>query len=127
KITAAVMVTLAVIMGIFAFQTSRHLTQPPAEVAVAPEPKAEPVQAQTMGVVAVRPIAAYQVIKPEDVELHPLAVMPPNHFEDVSAVVGRAPVTGIDVGVPLTNRYFGNRSVLAQSIPPDHKAIALRI
>lgn len=127
KIVAGMMVALALLMGIFAYQTSKNLTQAPPDVALEPVDAPAPVQAATLGVVAVKPIRAHQVIKPEDVELHPLAVMPPNYFEDMSAVVGRAPLADIDVGVPLTARYFGNVSPLAQSIPPNHKAIALRI
>src|SRR5688572_26350942 len=125
KITASVLVVVAIILAVIAYQTSKGLSRPPPDIVVAPsQTQTEP---GTRGVVAVKPIRAYQPIKAEDVDVLPLAVVPLHYFQDPSSVIGRAPITDIDVGVPLTGRYFGNVSVLAQSIPAGHKAIALRI
>lgn len=125
KAIAAVLVAAAIILTLIAYQTSKQLSKPPPEIVVqTPAAETEPV---TLGVLAAKPIRAYQPIKPEDVEVHPLAVVPPNYFKDPAEVVGRMPIADIDVGVPVTGRYFGNVSPLAQSIPPGHKAIALKI
>ena len=125
KVIAAVLVVAAIILTLIAYQTSKQLSKPPPDIVV--QPPTGGTEPATLGVLAAKPIHAYQPIRAEDVEVHPLAVVPPHYFKDPSEVVGRVPIADIDVGVPLTGRYFGNVSALAQSIPPGHKAIALKI
>ena len=124
KIMMAVMVITAVVFGFFAFRLSQELTAQP----VAPEP--EPIilsEDETLAVVAIKPLKAFEPIPEGAVALVPLRVLPDTHFETVDDVLGRAPLSDIGKGVPLSQANFRESNSLVRSIPAGFQAVSLEI
>lgn len=124
KIMMAVMVVTAVVFGFFAFRLSQELTAPP------PAPEPEPIilsEDETLAVVAIQPIKAFQPIPDNAVALVPLRVLPDGHYEAVADVIGRAPVTDIHKGVPVSEANFRDSNSLVRSIPAGFQAVSLEI
>ena len=130
KYAAVGAVVLAVILGVLAYRMTLTATQAAreqAKVDLQAERQGETAVATTLAVIALNPLAATRPITEDDVALMPVAVVPEHYFTRVEDVVGRAPLIDVDVGAPVTPRYFRDSNVLARIIPEGHKAMSLEI
>lgn len=131
KIAAVVTVLLAIILAVVAFQMTRNYTEAPSGAApsasAADSEKPEDKEVLPQAVVAIKPLAAYQPIKAEQVRVAPVAVKTEGHFESVEDVVNRIPLVDIDAGAPVSGRHFKDANELARIVPPGHKAISLEV
>lgn len=130
KIAAAVMLVVAVALGVLVANSYRQSTlEAEAARAQARAIELERSQAapQTLVVVAAKPIAAHQTVTRDAVTLVPVVIAPQSYFTNVDEVVGRTPLVDIDAGAPITARYFGAGNVLARVIPEGHKALAMEV
>ncbi|MGB1581915.1 MAG: Flp pilus assembly protein CpaB [Nevskiales bacterium] len=125
KLLALVTLVLALGLGFVAYQLSQRLTAPPV-VETQQSNEQKPV-AQRMAVVVVKPIAAHQAIKEDQVELVPVSILPNQFYESEDAVIGKLPLVDLDVGTTLTERLFSQSNLLSQSIPAGHRAMSLEI
>lgn len=123
RIVAVVAVLLALLLAMVGYRISRQYAEN-AEKAVQQAAQAAP---QILAVVALKPLAAYKPIPREHVALVPIAVAPADYFTNLDEVSGRAPLTDVDAGAPVTARYFKEGNALARIIPPGHQALALEI
>lgn len=122
RIIAAVTVLLAVILAVVGYRISRQFAENAEKAAQA---QAAP---QTLAVIALKPLAAYQPIPRDAIVLAPVAVPPTSeYFNNVDLVAGQIPLTDIDTGAPVTQRYFSEGNALARIIPAGHQALALEI
>ncbi len=124
KIVAVVAVLLAVILALVGFRISRDYAQQAQQAQV--QVQQQEVQ-QTLAVVALRPLAAYQPIARDAVALVPVSVVPTNPYGSIDDVVGKVPLVDIDSGAPVTQRYFKEGNVLARIIPFGHQAVSVEI
>ncbi|RZO85123.1 MAG: Flp pilus assembly protein CpaB [Oceanococcus sp.] len=132
KYAALAAVVLAIVLGVLAWRMSMSMTdqareQARAEIAAQQQVNDAEQEQTTLAVVALRSLAATQVIGVDDVALKPVAVVPERYFSRVEDVVGREPLIDIDAGAPVTPRYFRDSNVLARLIPDGHKAMSLEI
>ncbi len=132
KYAALAAVVLAIVLGVLAWRMSMSMTDQAREQAraeMAAQQQVSDVQQEqtTLAVVALRSLAATQLIGVDDVALKPVAVVPERYFSRVEDVVGREPLIDIDAGAPVTPRYFRDSNVLARIIPDGHKAMSLEI
>ena len=125
KVGAVITLLLAVVLAIVGARVARQYAQQ-AEDAQA-QAQQQPAMAQTLAVVAVTPLAAYQPIAANSVALVPVHTRPKNYFTTVDDVVGRVPLVDVDTGAPITPRYFLDGNQLARNIPLDHKAVSLEV
>ncbi len=123
KLGALVTVVLAIILAALGFRVAHRYAEQ-AEQAVASAP---PVEAQKLAVVAVAPIPALEPIAADQVALVPVHALPPDYFVATEEVVGRVPMVDIDVGAPITPRYFAEGNLLARLIPDGHKAVSVPV
>lgn len=111
KLIAAVLVLLAVVLGVLALFVGRH---PPAQngaaVAAAPPTQTFPV------VIASRDLDAGQLVPNDAVRVVQLPVQPPGTYSRIQDVVGHTPRIGVAKGSPLTE------SGLNQGLPLSLKA-----
>jgi len=125
---ALVMALAAIILGYLAFTSGKKETQeaavPPSGDVVRVEEAAQP---RFKAVIAVKPIAPDQPIPAEAVSLEPVTVMPEGGFEQVEAVVGKAPAAAIAVGEPVVERHFRRGGTLAQNVRPGERAVAVAV
>lgn len=122
RIVAAITVLLAVILAVVGYRISRQFAENAEKAAQA---QAAP---QTLAVIALKPLAAYQPIPRDAIVLAPVAVPPTSeYFNNVDLVAGQIPLTDIDTGAPVTQRYFSEGNALARIIPAGHQALALEI
>lgn len=124
KIMMAVMVVTAVVFGFFAYRLSQELSAPP------PAPEPEPIiisEDETLAVVAIQPLKAFQPIPETAVALVPLRVLPDGHYEAVDEVIGKAPLQDINKGVPVAASNFRDSNSLVRSIPQGFQAVSLEI
>lgn len=125
KITAAIMVLLAVVLGAVTVKVFRQNAQvAQAAAARSAEQSRAP---QVFAVVAIKPLAAYQPIDRAAIALAPLAVAPAQYFTNIDEVAGKLPLQDIDTGAPVTQRYFKESNVLARTIPAGFKAVSLEV
>jgi pilus assembly protein CpaB len=124
KIVAVVAVLLAVILAVVGFRISRDFAEQAQQAQV--QVRQQEVQ-QTLAVVALRPLAAYQPIARDAVALVPVSVVPLNPYSSIDDVVGKVPLVDIDSGAPVTQRYFKEGNVLARIIPHGHQAVSVEI
>ena len=132
KYAALAAVVLAIVLGVLAWRMSMSMTdqareQARAEIAAQQQVNDVEQEQTTLAVVALRSLAATQVIGVDDVALKPVAVVPERYFSRVEDVVGREPLIDIDAGAPVTPRYFRDSNVLARLIPDGHKAMSLEV
>ncbi len=130
KYAALAAVTLAIILGILAYRMTLSMTSAAREEASrAAQASQQEANAQptTLAVVALRPLAATQVIEPDDIGLMPISVLPTRYFSRLEDVLGRAPLIDVDAGAPVTPRYFRDSNVLARLIPAGHQAMSVEI
>lgn len=125
KIVAGVLVLLALVLGAITVKVF-HQNEERAQQAAAREAEQQKV-AQTLAVVATKPLAAYQAIDRAALALVPVTVAPANYYTNIDEVAGKIPLTDIDTGAPLTPRYFKQGNLLAQSIPPGYEAVSVEI
>jgi pilus assembly protein CpaB len=126
KIAAIVAALAAVLLGLLAttaYQRSARQAQTAQELIQQQKSKIP----QTMAVVATKPLAAYQPIEAASVAVVPVAVAPANYFTSVEDVIKRVPLVDIDVGAPLTGRYFKEGNILARVIPPGYQAMSFEV
>jgi pilus assembly protein CpaB len=124
KIIAVVAVLLAVVLAFVGFRISRDFAEQAQQAQV--QVQQQEVQ-QTLAVVALRPLAAYEPIARDAVALVPVSVVPLNPYSSIDDVVGKVPLVDIDSGAPVTQRYFKEGNVLARIIPPGHQAVSVEI
>jgi pilus assembly protein CpaB len=124
KIVAAVAVLLAIILAVVGFRISRDFAEQAQQAQV--QVQQQEVQ-QTLAVVALQPLAAYQPIARDAVALVPVSVVPMNPYSSIDDVVGKVPLVDIDSGAPVTQRYFKEGNVLARIIPAGHQAVSVEI
>jgi pilus assembly protein CpaB len=124
KILALVALALAIGLGLVAYRMSQNIAAPPA---TAPTDAAGPAAAQTMAVVALKPLAAYAAVPADAVALVPVAVLPDQYFTRTEDVVGKAPLTDVPTGTTLGPRFFREANTLVRSIPPGFQAMSLEI
>jgi pilus assembly protein CpaB len=123
KILALLALVLAAGLGLVAYRMSQTMVTP----SVADPTENSGAQIQTMAVVAIKPLTAYVAVPAESVALVPVAVLPPEYFSKPEQVVGRAPLTDIEVGTTLAQRFFRDANTLVRSIPPGFQAMSLEI
>ncbi|MFP5357028.1 MAG: Flp pilus assembly protein CpaB [Gammaproteobacteria bacterium] len=126
KIAAIVAALAAVLLGLLAttaYQRSARQAQTAQELIQQQKSKIP----QTLAVVATKPLAAYQPIEAASVAVVPVAVAPANYFTSVEDVIKRVPLVDIDVGAPLTGRYFKEGNILARVIPPGYQAMSFEV
>lgn len=129
KVAAVILVLLTLVLAGIGFSMSRNYAartaQAEAEAARAAE--AARTAPQTLAVVALKPLAAYQTISRDDIALVPVAVTPTDYFANLEEVASRVPLVDIDAGAPVTQRYFKEGNLLARIIPAGHQAVAIEI
>lgn len=124
KLIAVISVVAAIIMVLLGFQFSRNF----AEQAQKAQEQASVQQAQqTLAVVALRPLAAYEPIARDAIALVPVSVVPPSHYSNIEDVVDKVPLVDIDAGAPVTQRYFRDGNALVRVIPPGHQAVSVEV
>ena len=123
KILALVTLVLAVGLGLMAYRMSQDIARPPATAAS--EEAAAP--AQTLAVVAIKPLMAYTAIPADAVAVVPVAVLPEAYFSKPEEVVGKAPLADVPTGTTLGPRYFREANTLVRSIPEGTQAMSLEI
>ncbi len=126
KIAAAVMAVVAVALGVLVANSYRQSTAE-AEAARAAAEAQQAQVPQTLAVVAVKPLEAYQAIPRDALTLVPVSVAPAKYFTNLDEVVGRIPLVDVDAGAPVTPRYFSEGNALARVIPDGHQALSLEI
>ena len=99
KVGAVITLLLAVVLAIVGARVARQYAQQ-AEDAQA-QAQQQPAMAQTLAVVAVTPLAAYQPIAANSVALVPVHTRPKNYFTTVDDVVGRVPLVDVDTGAQI--------------------------
>ena len=124
KIIAAVLVLLAIALGVYAWMLSRQPVAPvrPAATASAPDKAA---QAQTYPVViATRALPAGQVIPAEALRVERLTINPAGAFQETAPLEGRVPVIDLSEGTPLIEGQLV--SGLALRVAEGERAIAIK-
>lgn len=130
KYAALAAVVVAVVLGILAYRmtvTAARVAKEQAKAELEAEQQAQGAQPSTLAVVALKPLAATRPIAEDDVALMPVSVVPERYFTQIENVVGRAPLIDVDVGAPVTPRYFRDSNILARIIPEGHQAMSLEI
>ncbi len=129
KATAVVLVLLTLVLATLGFLVSRNyanrslVAEQTAQQAVAAQAEAN----KALAVVALRALPAFKGINRDDIRLVPVAVVPEGYFASVEEVAGRIPLTDIDIGAPVTKRFFKEAGGLAKLIPAGHQALALEV
>lgn len=130
KIVAIVAVILAIVLAFAGYRMSRSYAEQAEQAqrqaqtqAAAPRSDA----AQTLAVVALKPLAAYQPIARDAVALVPVSVRPADPYDNIDDVVNKTPLVDIDAGAPVTRRYFREGNILARVIPEGHQALSVEI
>jgi pilus assembly protein CpaB len=123
KVLALVALALAVGLGLMAYRMSQDIAKP-SPVA---QPDGGPAPAQTMAMVAIKPLVAYQAVAADAVALVPVAVLPAEYYSKPEEVVGKAPLADVPTGTTLGPRYFREANTLVRSIPSGFQAMSLEI
>lgn len=121
RIVAFITVALALTLAIAGWRISRQFAENAEKAA-----KAQSAP-QTLAVIALKPLAAYQPIPRDAIVLAPVAVAPSGYYTNIDEVAGQIPLTDIDTGAPVSKRYFKEGNALARIIPPGHQALAFEI
>lgn len=124
KIFAGVAVLAAIVLAALGYRMSRDYAQQSEQ---AQQQVKQQAAEQTLAVVAVRPLAAYQPIARDAVALVPVSIKPADPIASVDEVVGKQPLIDIDAGAPVTRRYFREGNILARAIPPGFQAISIAV
>ena len=125
KMTAAIMVLLAVILGAVTVKVySRNAERAQQAADRVAEQEKSP---QILAVVAAKPLAAYRAIERDAVKLVPVAVAPAKYYTRLDDAIGKLPLVDIEAGTPITERYFKEGNVLARAIPAGHEAVSVEV
>jgi len=124
KIIAAVLVLLAIALGVYAWMLSRQPAAPPRPAAAASTPE-KTSQAQTYPVVvAIKPLPAGQIIPADALRVEQLTINPAGAFQETAPLAGRVPVIDLGEGTPLVEGQLV--SGLALRVAEGERAIAIR-
>lgn len=124
KIVTVVLVLLALILAGVSYRVFHSYAEEAQKATDEAKKQATP---QTLAVVALKPLPAYQPIDRDSVGLVPVAVAPAQYFTSLDDVVKHVPLVDIDAGAPVTARYFKEGNVLARVIPPGFQAISVEV
>ncbi len=117
---------LAIVLAFFGYRMSHRFAE---NAARAQQQTAQTTAAapQFLVVIATRPLPANSAIEKDSVALAPVTVKPTEYFADVEDVIGRAPLTDLDAGQPVTPRFFKESNVIARNIPPGYRALSVKV
>lgn len=124
KVVTVVLVLLALILAGISYRVFHSYAE---EAQKATEEAKKQATPQTLAVVALKPLPAYQPINRDSVGLVPVSVVPPQYFKSLDEVVNHVPLVDIDAGAPVTARYFKEGNVLAKVIPPGFQALSVEV
>lgn len=124
KIVTVVLVLLALILAGVSYRVFHSYAEEAQKATAEAKKQATP---QTLAVVALKPLPAYQPIDRDSVGLVPVSVVPPQYFTSLDDVVKHVPLVDIDAGAPVTARYFKEGNVLAKVIPPGFQAVSIEV
>lgn len=124
KIVTVVLVLLALILAGVSYRVFHSYAE---EAQKATEDAKKQATPQTLAVVALKPLPAYQPIDRDSVGLVPVTVVPPQYFTNLDDVVKHVPLVDIDAGAPVTGRYFKEGNVLAKVIPAGFQALSIEV
>lgn len=127
KLLAVAMVVLALIAGVAAWRLSTQYSEQARVAATQQAAVREAQKTRTLLVVATKPITAFEPIPADAVALASVEIAPGAFFTAVEDVAERTPLVDIDVGAPVTPRYFGAINQLARIIPQGSKAMSFEI
>lgn len=122
KIAIAILVLLAVILGVAAYVISMPSSriQPPAKYVPTSTPPAG-----VAVVVASKPLTAGQPIPAESLKVLHYPQFPSGAYHQTRSVIGQVPVTSIGAGVPVLHSNMV--SGLATQVPAGNLAMAIRV
>src|SRR3546814_15461632 len=103
KIFAAVSVLAAIILAAVGYRMSREYAQ---KSETAQQQVKQKEAEQTLAVVAVKPLAAYQPIARDAVALVPVSVKPTDPFKKLAEVVGKQPLIHVCAGAPVNQTFY---------------------
>lgn len=121
KIIAAVLVLLALSLGVYAWMLSRQAAPAPVAAApatTAPAAKLYPVVVTTRAVQAGQPLAA------ESLRVEQLPIKPADAFTDTASAAGRVPVADLGEGSPLLKSQMV--SGLALRLEEGERAVSVK-
>lgn len=127
KLLAVAMVVLALIAGVAAWRLSSQYSEQARVAATQQAAAREAQKTRTLLVVATKPIVAFEPIPGDALAMASVEVAPNAYFTAVEDVAERTPLVDIDVGAPVTPRYFGAINQLARIIPEGSKAMSFEI
>lgn len=115
---------LAVILAIGALTTAWFGYRISTRPAVAPVKVVTPTYSQ---VVAAQTIPMGKILTAEDVEITSTSQRDSRGYSNIHDVLGKLTVEPIIKGTPLISRHFPALGLLAQSLAPDERAIAVKV
>lgn len=120
RIVAIVLLVLAGVLALLAWQVARRAAEPRAMpiAASAPAPS-YPV------VVATRPLEAGKPIAADALRIAQLPIDPAGAHRKVEALAGRVPVVDVGANVPVLDSHLN--AGLAGQVPPGHRAVAVAV
>lgn len=124
KVVTVVLVLLALVLAGVSYRVFHSYAE---EAQKATEDAKKQATPQTLAVVALKPLPAYQPITRDAVGLVPVSVTPAHFFTSLDDVVNHVPLVDIDAGAPVTARYFKEGNVLAKVIPPGYQALSIEV
>ena len=126
KIVAALLVLLAIVLGIYAWILSHRVqpSLPPTSGQTAPPQEVRATGPQFPVVVAARATPAGQVIAADALRVAQLPLQPSGTFASADALIGRVPVLDLSEGTPLVENQLA--SGLAQRLGDGERAVAVR-
>lgn len=124
KIVTVVLVLLALILAGVSYRVFNSYAEEAQKATDDAKKQATP---QTLAVVALKPLPAYQPIERDAVGLVPVSVVPAQYFSNLDDVVKHVPLVDIDAGAPVTARYFKEGNVLAKVIPAGFQAVSIEV
>ncbi len=124
KIVTVVLVLLALILAGVSYRVFHSYAEEAQKATAEAKKQSTP---QTLAVVALKPLPAYQPIERDSVGLVPVSVTPAHFFTSLDDVVKHVPLVDIDAGAPVTARYFKEGNVLAKVIPAGFQAISIEV
>ncbi|MCG5073936.1 Flp pilus assembly protein CpaB [Paraburkholderia tagetis] len=120
KLTAALLIAGALVLGLLAWTLARR---PPPPSVVVPPPSS--TRSLTPVVVATRALSAGQPIPADALRVQPLPIHPQGAVSDSSLVAGRVPLADIAADAPVLDQQLS--SSLATSLAPGERAVAVRV
>ena len=126
KIVAALLVLLAIVLGIYAWILSHRYqpSLPPTAGQTAPAQEVRAAVPLFPVVVAARATPAGQVMAADALRVAQLPIQPSGTFASAEALVGRVPVLDLSEGTPLVENQLA--SGLAQRLGDGERAVAVR-